>query len=208
WGQRGNFLSIPTDCPQRDERLGWMGDAGVFWRTGTYNYDIAAFSQKFMDDVVDAQTAEGAFTNVSPDVLSGLGSIGAPGWGDAGVIVPYTAWLQYANQQIIRQHWDAMERWMKFIQDANPNFLREKGVGPNFADWLAPDQNTDKTLLATAYWALITNMMSEMAHAIGKEDAAKRYTVLVDKIRVAYQKAYIKDDGTVGTGTQTSYVVT
>jgi len=87
WGQRGNFLSIPTDCPQRDERLGWMGDAGVFWRTGTYNYDIAAFSQKFMDDVVDAQTPGGAFTNVSPDLLSGEGSIGAPGWGDAGVII-------------------------------------------------------------------------------------------------------------------------
>ncbi len=208
WGQRGNFLSIPTDCPQRDERLGWMGDAGVFWRTGTYNYDIAAFSQKFMNDVTDAQTPEGAFTNVSPDVLSGLGSIGAPGWGDAGVIIPYTAWLQYGNRQIIRQHWDAMERWMKFLQDANPNFIREKGVGPNFADWLAPDEHTDKTLLATAYWALVANMMSEMAHAVGKEDDAQRYADVVGSIRAAYQKAYIKDDGTVGTGTQTSYVVT
>jgi alpha-L-rhamnosidase len=208
WGQRGNFLSIPTDCPQRDERLGWMGDAGVFWRTGTYNYDIAAFSQKFMDDVTDAQTPEGAFTNVSPDVLSGLASIGAPGWGDAGVIVPYTTWMQYGNRQIIRQHWDAMERWMKYIQDANPNFLREKGVGPNFADWLAPDEKTDKTLLATAYWALIANMMTEMAHATGREDAVKSYTDLIANIRSAYQKAYIKNDGTVGTGTQTSYVVT
>lgn len=209
WGQRGNFLSIPTDCPQRDERLGWMGDAGVFWRTGTYNYDIAAFSQKFMDDVDDAQTAKGAFTNVSPNVLSeGHESTGAPGWGDAGVIVPYTTWMQYGDKQIIRQHWEAMERWMKFIHDANPNFLRANGVGPNYADWLAPDQNTDKTLLATAYWALIANMMSEMAHVIGNEDAVKRYTALGEAIRDAYRKAYIKDDGTVGTGTQTSYVVT
>ncbi|HSS97353.1 MAG TPA: family 78 glycoside hydrolase catalytic domain [Terriglobales bacterium] len=209
WGQRGNFLSIPTDCPQRDERLGWMGDAGVFWRTGTYNYDIAAFSQKFMDDVVDAQTPAGAFTNVSPNVLSEAHeSTGAPGWGDAGIIVPYTTWLQYGNKQIIRQHWDAMERWMKFIHDANPNFLRGNGVGPNYADWLAPDKNTDKTLLATAYWALIANMMSEMAHTVGNEDATKRYAMLVSDIRDAYQKAYIKDDGTVGTGTQTSYVVT
>ena len=69
WGQRGNFLSIPTDCPQRDERLGWMGDAGVFWRTGTYNFDIASFSQKFIQDIVDAQTRQGAFTNVSPNTL-------------------------------------------------------------------------------------------------------------------------------------------
>ena len=207
WGQRGNFLSIPTDCPQRDERLGWMGDAGVFWRTGTYNYDIAAFSQKFMDDVVDAQTPEGAFTNVSPDMLSGLGSIGAPGWGDAGVIIPYTTWLQYGNRQIIKQHWNAMERWMEFIQNANPNFLREKGVGPNFADWLAPDEHTDKTLLASAYWALIADMMSKMAHAVGNEADAKRYSDLVQNIRSAFRTAYIKDDGTVGTGTQTSYVV-
>jgi len=207
WGQRGNFLSIPTDCPQRDERLGWMGDAGVFWRTGTYNYDIAAFSKKFMNDVVDAQTPAGAFTNVSPDVLSGEGSIGAPGWGDAGVIVPYTTWLQYRDQQTIKQHWAAMEHWMAFIQDANPNFLREKGVGPNFADWLAPDEHTDKTLLATAYWSLIANMMSEMAHAIGKEDDARRYADLVGSIRSAFQKAYIKESGEVGTGTQTSYVV-
>ena len=207
WGQRGNFLSIPTDCPQRDERLGWMGDAGVFWRTGTYNYDIAAFSRKFMNDVVDAQTPAGAFTNVSPDVLSGEGSIGAPGWGDAGVIVPYTTWVQYGDQQSIKQHWAAMERWMGFIRDANPNFLREKGVGPNFADWLAPDEHTDKTLLATAYWALIANMMSEMGHAIGRDDDAKRYADLVGNIRAAFQKAYIKDSGEVGTGTQTSYVV-
>lgn len=219
WGQRGNFLSIPTDCPQRDERLGWMGDAGVFWRTGAYNFDIAAFSQKFMDDVSDAQGPQGAFTNVSPNVLpfggdatSGAGAwsegmVGAPGWGDAGVIVPYTTWLQYGDQEIVQKNWEAMQRWMEFIQAANPDFLRKKGVGPNFADWLAPDPNTDKDLLATAYWALIANMMQEMAHALGKEDEAARYSDLIEKIRTAFQKAYIKGDGVVGTGTQTSYVV-
>jgi alpha-L-rhamnosidase len=185
-----------------------MGDAGVFWRTGTYNYDIAAFTQKFMDDVVDAQTAEGAFTNVAPDVLSGESSIGAPGWGDAGVIVPYTAWLQYGNLQLVREHWAAMEKWLAFLEKANPNYLREKGVGPNFGDWLAPDERTDKTLLGTAYWALVADMMSQMAHAIGREDDAKRYAEVYGKVRAAYQKAYIKEDGTVGTGTQTSYVVT
>jgi len=209
WGQRGNFLSIPTDCPQRDERLGWMGDAGVFWRTGSYNFDIAAFSQKFVQDIVDAQTPQGAFTNVSPDTLPfrGSGSEGAPGWGDAGVIVPWTTWVQYGNQEVIEKTWDSMQRWMEFIRSRNPDFLRKKGVGPNFGDWLAPDQHTDKDLLATAYWALIANMMSEMAHATGKEADAKRYTELVGNIRNAFQKAYIKENGEVGTGTQTSYVV-
>jgi alpha-L-rhamnosidase len=208
WGQRGNFVSVPTDCPQRDERLGWMGDAGVFWRTGTFNFDIEAFSHKWMNDVTDAQTAEGAFTNVSPDVLRPFGSEGAPGWGDAGVILPWTTWLHYGDKAIITENWDAMQRWMDFIANANPNFLRKKGVGPNFADWLAPDEHTPKDLLATAYWALIANMMSDMAHAIGKEEDAKRYIDLIEHIRKAYQTAYVRVDGAVEGGTQTAYVVT
>ena len=219
WGQRGNYLSIPTDCPQRDERLGWMGDAGVFWRTGSYNFDVAAFSQKFIQDIVDAQTTQGAFTNVSPNTLPfggggtegtsawNEGMVGAPGWGDAGVIVPWTTWMQYADKTAIEKNWDAMQHWMDFIQSRNPDFVRKNGVGPNFADWLAPDPNTNKDLLATAYWALIANMMSQMAHAVGKETDAQRYREVAQNIRSAFQKAYIKDDGTVGTGTQTSYVV-
>jgi len=219
WGQRGNFLSIPTDCPQRDERLGWMGDAGVFWRTGSYNFDIAAFSQKFIQDIVDAQTSQGAFTNVSPNTLPFAGGgtegtsawnegmVGAPGWGDAGVIVPWTTWIQYGDRAVIEENWDAMQRWMEFIHTRNPDFIRRKGVGPNFADWLAPDQNTNKDLLATAYWALIANMMAQMANALGKGEDAQRYEELTSNIRAAFQKEYIRDDGQVGTGTQTSYVV-
>ena len=97
WGQRGNFLSIPTDCPQRDERLGWMGDAGVFWRTGTYNFDIASFTGKFMLDIDDAQTADNAFTDVSPNILGP--QEGAPGWADAGILVPYAAWQAAVRRQ-------------------------------------------------------------------------------------------------------------
>jgi alpha-L-rhamnosidase len=207
WGQRGNFVSIPTDCPQRDERLGWMGDAGVFWRTGSYNFEIDAFSHKFMHDVTDGQTAEGNFTNVSPDSLRPFGSQGAPGWADAGVIIPWTTWIQYGDRAIIQRNWDAMERFMDFIAKENPDFIRKNGVGPNFADWLAPDERTNKDLLATAYWALVTRMMEQMAQVIGKGDEAKKYSDLFGKIRTAFQKAYIKDDGTVGSGTQTSYVV-
>ena len=219
WGQRGNFLSIPTDCPQRDERLGWMGDAGVFWRTGSYNFDIAAFSQKFIQDIVDAQNRQGAFANVSPNALPSSADetedsasddsdrTGAPGWGDAGVIVPWTTWLQYGDKAIIEENWDAMRRWMDFIQRRNPDFLRAKALGPNYADWLAPDEHTNRDLLATAYWSLIANMMSQMAHAIGKSADAKRYDDVVQNIRTAFRKAYIQDNGEVGTGTQTSYVV-
>ena len=208
WGQRGNFLSIPTDCPQRDERLGWMGDAGVFWRTGTFNFDIQAFSHKFLKDITDAQTKDGAFTNVSPDLLRPDGSVGAPGWGDAGVILPWTVWLQYGDKQAITDNWKAMERWMDFITRANPNFLRTKGVGPNYADWLAPDDRTPKDLLATSYWALIAGMMVDMARAADNQEAVERYTALNENIRKAYQAAYVKDDGAVVGGTQTAYVVT
>ena len=215
WGQRGNFVSIPTDCPQRDERLGWMGDAEVFWRTGSYNFDIAAFSQKFMQDVIDAQSKVGAFSNVSPNVLVQEGEfpdesapmIGAPGWGDAGVIVPWTAWVQYGNTALLEDSWTAMDRWMELIQRHNPDYVRKNALGFNFADWLAPDENTDKSLLATAYWALMANMMSQMGHAIGKDADAKRYDELFQHIRGSFQKEYVKSDGQVGTGTQTSYVV-
>jgi alpha-L-rhamnosidase len=206
WGQRGNFLSVPTDCPQRDERLGWMADAAVFWRTGTYNFDIAAFAHKWLRDVRDAQLPNGAFTNVSPNI--GVGDIeGAPGWGDAGVIVPWTTWLQYGDRTVIERNWQSMELWMKFIENANPDFIRKNKVGPNFADWLAPDTTTSKDLVDTAYWALIAEMMSQMAHAIGKDDDAKRYSDLYAKIRTAFRSAYVKDDGTVGNGSQTSYAV-
>jgi alpha-L-rhamnosidase len=209
WGQRGNYLSVPTDCPQRDERLGWMGDAGVFWRTGAYNFDVAAFSDKWMNDVADAQNAQGAFTNVSPDTLPGLarGAIGAPGWADAGVIVPYTTWLQYGDTSIIRDHWAAMQAYMDFILKNNPDFLRAKGDGFDFADWLAPDQRTSKPLIDTAYWALSSQMMSRMAAAIGKPDDAKKYADLFARIRTAFQKAYIKDNGEVLSGTQAAYVL-
>lgn len=206
WGQRGNFLSIPTDCPQRDERLGWMADAAVFWRTGSYNFDTAAFSEKWMRDVIDAQTPAGAFTNVAPDLLPDAAE-GAPGWGDAGVIVPWTTWVQYGDTAIIKRSWDSMQRWMNFIQSANPDFIRKKKVGPDFADWLAPDHTTPKDLVDTAYWALIADMMSQMARAIGKEDDATRYATLFDSVRAAFQRQYVKENGEVASGSQTSYVL-
>jgi len=207
WGQRGNFVSIPTDCPQRDERLGWMGDAGVFWRTGSYNFDIDAFSHKFMLDVEDAQNPAGAFSDVSPNVLS-LTNPGAPGWGDAGVFIPYATWLQYGDASLVEQSWPAMERWMDFILKTNPNYLRQKELGNNYADWLAPDQNTPKDLIATAYWALIAREMVEMATALHRTADAQKYQQQYDHIAAAYRAAYVKDDGSVAGNTQTSYLAT
>ncbi len=209
WGQRGNFISVPTDCPQRDERMGWMGDAGVFWRTGSYNFDIDAFTHKFMNDVTDAQDNRGVFSNISPNLLLvGSEDTGAPGWGDAGVLVPYATWMQYGDRGVIDRNWDAMERWMRFIAAENPDGLRQKDLGPDYADWLAPDPHTPKELVATAYWALIAQQMQAMASATDRVEAAKRYGQSYDKIRKAYMKAYVHADGTVEGATQTAYVLT
>ena len=208
WGQRGNFLSVPTDCPQRDERMGWMGDAGVFWRTGSYNFDIDAFSHKFMDDVSDAQTPAGVFANISPNLLLvGSEAVGAPGWGDAGVLVPYATWMQYGDRAVIDRNWSAMERWMSFIETTNPEGLRQKELGPNYADWLAPDPNTPRDLVATAYWALIAQQMETMAAATGRVEEAKRYAAVVAKVRTAFRKAFVTENGTVAGGTQTAYLL-
>ena len=113
WGQRGNFLSVPTDCPQRDERLGWMGDAQIFARTATYNRDVAAFYEKWITDVEDAQSPTGGYSDVSPRMIDP--NDGAPAWGDAGIIVPWTVWQAYGDATLIRRHWSSMQRWMDYI---------------------------------------------------------------------------------------------
>ncbi len=206
WGQRGNFVSIPTDCPQRDERLGWMGDAGVFWRTGTYNFDIDAFTRKFMLDVTDAQTSAGAFTDISPNLLGP--NPGAPGWGDAGVLIPYAAWLQYGDASVVERSWPAMQRWMDFILVNNPDYLRRQALGNNYGDWLAPDQHTSGALIGTAYWALVAREMVEMAKAIHRPHDAAKYQQQYDRIAAAYRAAYVKEDGSVEGNTQTAYLAT
>ncbi|RSL15942.1 alpha-L-rhamnosidase [Edaphobacter aggregans] len=209
WGQRGNFVSIPTDCPQRDERLGWMGDAGVFWRTGTYNFDIDSFSHKFMQDVVDGQSPGGALTDVSPNLLNDSDEHpGAPGWGDAGVLVPYATWMQYGDRAVLERNWPAMEKWMDYILRTNPNYLRQKALGNNYADWLAPEQKSPKDLVATAYWALLARQMREMSTALGRSEDAEKYRQLYEQIAAAYRKEYVHEDGSVAGDTQTAYLLT
>ena len=209
WGQRGNFLSIPTDCPQRDERLGWTGDAQIFVRTASLNMDVAAFFSKWMDDVEDAQTPDGAFTDVVP-LLDGSGLIdlsrGAPAWGDAGVIVPWTIYKAYGDTRIIEKHYDAMARWMSYLREANPDLLRRNKLGNNYGDWLSPEgDETPKDLLATAYWAHDANLMAEMSRAVGRDAAG--YEKLFEDIKEAFNRSYVSPDGRVGADTQTGYVV-
>ncbi|HET7271604.1 MAG TPA: glycoside hydrolase family 78 protein [Rubrobacter sp.] len=212
WGQRGNFLSVPTDCPQRDERLGWMGDAQVFVRTASFNMDVAAFFEKWMVDVEDAQSPEGAFPDVAP-LLKGSGLIdlrwGAPAWGDAGVIVPWTIYRTYDDTRIVERHYDAMARWMDYLYEANPDLIRKNRMGNNYGDWLSPrGDHTPKHLLATAYWAYDAKLMSEMAEATGRHEDAKKYSDLNERIKAAFNEAYVSPDGKIEGDTQTCYLLT
>ena len=209
WSQRGNYLSVPTDCPQRDERLGWMGDAQIFIRTGTFNMDIAAFFAKWMRDVADAQSDEGAFPDFAPrlsdKVLMRFES--APAWGDAGIIVPWTVYRVYGDTRIITEHWESMDKWMDFLQEANPDLLRRKKTGNNYGDWLSIKADTPKDLLATAYWAYDAQLMSEMAEAIGNSHEAFYYGKLFQNIREAFQREYVLPDGRIKGETQTGYLL-
>jgi alpha-L-rhamnosidase len=211
WGQRGNFLSVPTDCPQRDERLGWMGDAQVFVRTASFNMDVAAFFEKWMADVEDAQSPEGAFPDVAP-LLKGSGLMdlrwGAPAWGDAGIIVPWTIYRTYDDARIVERHYDAMVRWMEYLHKANPDLIRKNRMGNNYGDWLSPKGDyTPKHLLATAYWAYDARLMAEMAGAIGRAEDAKSYSDLNERIKGAFNEAYVSPDGRIEGDTQTCYLL-
>jgi alpha-L-rhamnosidase len=211
WGQRGNFLSVPTDCPQRDERLGWMGDAQIFVRTASFNMDVAAFFEKWMADVEDAQSPEGAFPDVAP-LLRGSGLIdlrwGAPAWGDAGVIVPWTIFRTYDDTRIVERHYDAMARWMEYLHQANPDLIRKNRMGNNYGDWLSPKgDHTPKHLLATAYWAYDAKLMAEMAGATGRNEDAREYRNLNERIKAAFQEAFVSPDGRVEGDTQTCYLL-
>ncbi len=209
WGQRGNFLSIPTDCPQRDERLGWMGDAQIFVRTATGNMDVAAFFEKWMQDVEDAQSAEGSFPDIAPHPMgmSFVQNAGAPAWGDAGVIVPWTIFQVYADTEILRRCYPAMTRWMASLESANPDGLWEHQRGNDYGDWLSIAADTPKDVLATAYFAYDASLIARIAGVLGHDKDAERYGRLFDKIRQAFQAQFVSEDGRIHGDTQTCYVL-
>jgi alpha-L-rhamnosidase len=196
WGQRSNFVGVPTDCPQRDERLGWMADAQVFWRAATYNMDLAAFSRKFAGDMRGTQTGTAYFGIYSPGTARPNMGWGA-GWSDAGVVIPWTSWLQNGDTSIVEQNWVAMEKYVAAINAANPDGLWKHESGIAFGDWVSPEGRTDYTLIATAYWAYDATLMREMAHATGRTAEEEKYTRLFEKIRTAFEKEFVREDGFV-----------
>ena len=197
WGQRSNYLEVPTDCPQRDERLGWTGDTQVFIRTGCYNQDVSAFFTKWMTDLMDTQNRQGLFGNQAP-VFHGHG---AAAWACAGIISPWTIYQVYGDTRMIEENYDAMVRYMDAVG--------KDGLGGRKAhtwgDWLAPGQRPPTALISAAYHAYTTTLMADMAKAIGKHADAAKYQQQFEDIRTYFQATYVKPDGKIESELQTVY---
>ncbi|MEN6574760.1 MAG: glycoside hydrolase family 78 protein [Phycisphaerales bacterium] len=201
--QRANFIEVPTDCPQRDERLGWMGDAQIYVRTATFNTNVAAFFTKWMVDVEDAQLDNGGFSDVSPRKVAMGG--GTAAWGDAGVICPWTIYQVYGDKRILAEHYDAMQKWVEYCKGTTKGTLLRPAEG--YGDWLSINADTPKDVLATAYFAHSTKLVAEAAEVLGKHEDAKNYRQLFEEIRAAFNTAYVTDDGRIKGDTQTVYVL-
>jgi alpha-L-rhamnosidase len=205
WGQRGNFLSIPTDTPARDERMGWTGDINVFARTAVYNLDSQAFLTKWLQDLRDSQNAAGAYASVAPTVPNSFdGGLGNAGWADAGVNVPWTLWQAYGDTSVIRQHYDSMRRYVDYLASSSTGFIRGGG---DYGDWLNLDDPTPGDLIGTSFVAKGARQLSQMAAAIGNTADAAEYQQLYDDVRNAFVARFVGADGKVGSDSQTGYIL-
>jgi alpha-L-rhamnosidase len=202
WGQRGNYLSVPTDCPQRDERLGWLGDAQVFVRTATYNADIAAFYTKWMTDVTDSQLADGRIPDVAPNAAP---SSGTPAWNDAVVICPWTIYQAYGDKRILEKSYPAMKAWVEYCRANSTNSIRDRGRGADYGDWLSINADTNKELIGTAYYAYSARLLGKAAAVLGKTAEAATYEALFETIKTAFNGKYVNPvtGAFIGTGTNT-----
>ena len=212
WGQRGNFLDVPTDCPQRDERLGWTGDAQVFSMTAAFNFNVAAFYTKWLRDLAADQQSNGIVPHVIPDVLHGAG--GSTAWADASVIVPWSVYLTYGDKRILEEQYPSMKAWVEYMHGRAGNKNLWLGDA-HFGDWLAfattrsdyPGATTDKDLIATAYYFYSTSLLSKIAGVIGKESDAEHYKKLAGEIKNAFNAEFVTPNGRLESNTQTAYVL-
>jgi alpha-L-rhamnosidase len=213
WGQKGNFLDVPTDCPQRDERLGWTGDAQVFSRTASFNMNVNNFFAKWLKDVAADQLGNGSIPFVIPNVL-GPDAAGSTGWADVCTIIPWNMYLAYGDKKILEQQYPSMKKWVEFMKSKSNNDLWNTGF--HFGDWLfyRPfDDNdgrsavTDKYLIAQCFYAHSTQLLINSAKVLGKSDDVAAYSTLLQKIKAAFLEEYATASGRLVSNTQTAYVL-
>ena len=221
WGMLSNYLSIPTDCPQRDERLGWTADTQVFTETGTFFANTSGFFHKWMRDMMDSQSELGGFPGVAPTSQYG-GEMMRLGWADAGIIVPWTIWKQFGDKEIVNESWASMERFMTWVNDTKYSHEAHLAENGNYqwADWLSyeplescsgrshghdkdghwnplPETIDYWNYLSASYWALDASMMRDMAAATGRN--AKKYADMVDEAKAYIRDTFLNPDGTFKT---------
>lgn len=212
WSQRSNFFAVPTDCPQRDERMGWMGDIQVFLDAAAFNMEVDAFIRRFLLEARAAQRSDGAYPIVVPQPLS-FPDVVTAGWSEAGIILPWQLWQRYGDTAVIDENWDAMEGWMAYVARTNPDHVWRNDRGLDLGDWLSvdaikpDDETTPRILCATAYWAWSAELMAEMAAVTGRDADEVRYRALHEAIVDAYAAEFVGTDGVCGNGSQTSQVL-
>ncbi len=229
WGQRGNFLDVPTDCPQRDERMGWTGDAQVFAATASFNMYTPAFYKKYMQDMLHEQhKLDGAVPHVVPDILDQIyliqsndpncidndaNAYASCAWADAATVIPWVLYLYYGDTSLLSSQYENMKLWLEYIRKQDNNYLWNKGF--HFADWLAldnPEQGsyfgrTDHYYLASAYYYYSCTLVAKAASVLGKHSDAKLYGDLKLKIRDAIIREYFTPSGRLAVDTQTAAII-
>ena len=211
WGQRDNYLDIPSDCPQRDERLGWSGDAQVFAKAASINYDTEKFFKKWLGDMASEQFENGELPHVIPDALRVNGTRNSTAWSDASCIIPWEIYMAYGDKKLLRENLPMMKKWHGYVKSRAGKKCLWLG-DEHFGDWLGMDApagsytgSTNKDLIASAYYYLITTIMAKTCEALGLKN--EDYLRLAERIRKAFKKEYIKR-GKLTSDTQTAHVVT
>ena len=216
WGQRGNFLDVPTDCPQRDERLGWTGDAQVFARTASFNMNVAGFFSKWLADLSLDQHPGGSVPWVIPNPLGGDSThfAAAAGWGDAATVVPWTMYQMYGDRGVLERQFASMRAWVDYeTRRAGPSLIWNRDS--HFGDWLAwhsddagyPGATTGTDFIATIYMAHSADIVARAATVLGRADDAQKYRDLFARVRAALRKEFVSANGRVAENTQTAYAL-
>ncbi|MFW9898089.1 MAG: glycoside hydrolase family 78 protein [Candidatus Thorarchaeota archaeon] len=222
WTQRDNLISIPTDCPQRDERMGWMGDAQVFCQTSIYNMGMGAFYTKWIQDIRDCQREDGMFPIYVPypPVYKEITNeqFGAAAWSDCGLILPWKLYLNYKDKRIINMHYNSAKKFVDFIHSRNKSLLWLRSTGMHYGDWLNGDTIISEDyprigatipfrIFATAYFANSASILSKMASVLGLEEDSIKYSNLAKQIRDKFTKRYVKETGRITGDTQAGYAL-
>ncbi len=215
WTQRGNLTGVPTDCPQRSERNGWMGDFQTASQAFLFNLDLSAFFSKWIRDIRDSQAEDGRFAELAPMVLDlNIFNSANPAWADGGVIVPWRAYVNYGDRRLLEEHYESARRWVDYLAERNPDRVWEKVLDfTHYGDWQDRDVasgtggSTPIEVFATCFWAHTSGLVANMAEILGKTDDAQKYAQLSSEIKAAFQKRYIQPDGTIRGNSQSVYTL-